>query len=49
MLGAANSRLALTPIAKPGAAAANNATRMQPKDLSAPPAMAADELQEYAA
>jgi hypothetical protein len=49
VLSAANSRLALAPIAKSGTASAHDTTSMQPEDLGTPAAMAADELQEDAA
>jgi hypothetical protein len=49
MLGSANRRLALAPVAKSGTTSAHNVPCMQSKDLGAPAAMATDELQEDAA
>jgi hypothetical protein len=49
MLGATNPRLALAPIAKSCTASAHDVPCMEAEDLSATPAMAADELQEDAA
>jgi hypothetical protein len=49
MLGTPNSGLALAPVAQAGTAAAHNVTCVQTKDLSAPTASPADEMQEDAA
>ena len=46
MLSAANRRLALAPIAKPGTAAANYTASMQTENPSAPTAGSAEELDE---
>jgi hypothetical protein len=48
LLSSPNSRLALAPVAKAGAAPAHDVACMQVEDLSAPAAMAAEELQEDA-
>jgi hypothetical protein len=49
MLSAANSRFALAPVSQTGAAPAHDVTCMQSKDLSAPAARSAHELEEDAA
>jgi hypothetical protein len=46
MLSATNSGLALAPVAKPGAAPAQDLTCVQAKDLGASAAGSADELKE---
>jgi hypothetical protein len=46
MLGAANSRLALAPVAQPGAAPAHDVACIQPEDPGAAAAESADELDE---
>jgi hypothetical protein len=46
MLSPPNCRLALAPVAKPGATPAHDVCFMQSKDPSTPAATSADELQE---